>query len=109
MTGGLAYFVVIRTHGDTRAVMPAMVKSVSSLDANVPLTAVASGTDLVEQALESQRSLSLLVTSFALVAIVLSVIGIYGVMAFFVEQNRKDISIRLALGAGANEVLRLVV
>ena len=48
--------------------------------------------------LEQPRSLSLLVGGFAVVALVLSIVGIYGVMAYYVQQHLKDISIRLALG-----------
>jgi ABC-type antimicrobial peptide transport system permease subunit len=50
-----------------------------------------------------------LVGGFALVALVLSVVGIYGVMAYFVQQNRREISIRLALGGSTADVLRRVI
>lgn len=109
MSGGLTRFVAIRTQGDPRAVIPTVRQVVSGLDPDVPLTGIATAHDLVAQSLETPRSLSLLVTTFAVVALVLSVMGIYGVLAFYVEQNRKDISIRLALGGGSAEVLRLVL
>ena len=51
----------------------------------------------------------LLVGGFALVALVLSIVGIYGVMAYYVQQHSKDISIRLALGGSSADVLRLIV
>src|SRR5437764_14599612 len=55
------------------------------------------------------RSLSLLVSAVAAVALLLSVIGIYGVMAYYVQQHAKDIGIRLALGGSRGDLFRLVV
>jgi putative ABC transport system permease protein len=51
----------------------------------------------------------LLVAAFALVALVLSVVGVYGVMGYYVQQHLKDIGIRMALGGSAADVLRLVM
>ena len=51
----------------------------------------------------------MLVGSFALVALILSIVGIYGVMAYYVQQHTRDISIRLALGGSPRHVLRLIV
>ncbi len=65
--------------------------------------------ELVARSLERPRSLSMLVGGFAIVALLLSAIGIYGVMAYYVQQHTKDISIRLALGGSPRDVLRLVV
>src|SRR5262249_7687059 len=65
--------------------------------------------ELVGRSLQRPRSLSLLVGSFAMVALILSIIGIYGAMAYYVQQHLKDISIRLALGSTSSEVLWLVV
>ena len=63
---------------------------------------------LVDQSLARPQSLSLLVTSFAAVALLLSVIGIYGVMGYYVQQHLKEISIRMALGGSQADVARLV-
>jgi ABC-type antimicrobial peptide transport system permease subunit len=63
----------------------------------------------VAQSLERPTSLSILVGSFAIVALILSIVGIYGVMSYYVMDNRREISIRLALGGTAPDVLRLVV
>jgi putative ABC transport system permease protein len=70
---------------------------------------VATIDDLIARSLQGPRSLSLLVGSFAIVALILSVVGIYGVMAYYVQQHSKDISIRLALGGSSADVLRLIV
>ena len=64
---------------------------------------------LVDQSLVRPQSLSLLVTSFAAVALLLSAIGIYGVMGYYVQQHLKEISIRMALGGSRADVARLVI
>jgi predicted permease len=109
LAGGLTRFVVLRTHGDPRIAVPSVRRTIESLDPGAPLTAVATIDDLLAQTLEQPGALSFLVAGFALVALLLSVVGIYGVMAYFVQQNRKDISIRLALGGSAGHIRRLVV
>ena len=63
----------------------------------------------MDQSLVRPQSLSLLVASFAAVALLLSVIGIYGVMGYYVQQHLKEISIRMALGGSRGDVARLVV
>lgn len=65
--------------------------------------------ELVATSLEQPRSLSMLVGTLAAVALLLSIIGIYGVMAYYVQQQLKEISIRLALGATHGNVLSLVL
>jgi ABC-type antimicrobial peptide transport system permease subunit len=64
---------------------------------------------LVDRSLVRPQSLSLLVTSFAIVALMLSAIGIYGVMGYYVQQHLKEISLRMALGGSQADVARLVV
>lgn len=80
-----------------------------SLDPSVPLSDVATIEELVAQSLQRPRSLSALVGAFAGVALLLSLVGIYGVMAYYVRQHARDISIRLALGGQPGDVLRLVL
>ncbi len=105
----LARFLVIRTNADPSTVPPALRLVVRRLDPSATLSNVATMDDLVAQSLERPRSLSLIVAAFALVALVLSVVGISGVMGYYVQQRLKDIGIRLALGGSAADVLRLVM
>lgn len=102
-------YLLLRTDTDPVSVLPAVRHVIRELDASVPFSAVATVEDLVARSLQTPRSLSLLVGGFAVVALVLSLIGIYGVMAYYVQQNAKDIGIRLALGGRPADVLRLVV
>ena len=105
----LARFIVLRTNADPATTVGEARQAVRALDPSAPLSNIATVDELVAQSLERPQSLSLLIAGFAAVALLLSVIGIYGVMAYYVQQHLKDISIRLALGGSAPEVLRLIV
>jgi putative ABC transport system permease protein len=101
--------LVLRTATEPLTVLPAVRQILRELDPSLPLSSVATIDDLVAQSLQRPQSLSLLVAGFAIVALVLSIIGIYGVMAYYVQQHSKDIGIRLALGGSPADVLRLIV
>lgn len=109
LSGSLFRYMVLRTHADPLTVLPSVRQAVRELDPSAPFSNVATIDELVARSLERPQSLSLLVAGFALVALVLSVVGISGVMAYYVQQHVKDISIRLALGGGPADVMRLVV
>ena len=102
-------YLILRTRTDPSAVLPAVRQIVRELDPSLPFSSVATMEELVAQSLQRPRSMSLLVGGFAIVALILSVVGIYGVMAYYVQQHTKDISIRLALGGRPVDVLRLIV
>jgi putative ABC transport system permease protein len=103
-----AYFV-LRTSGDPGALTTEFRQVVRDLDPGLPLSNVATGDDLVAESLTTPRYLSVLVGIFAIAALVLSVVGIYGVMAYFVNQHTRDIGIRLALGGEPSAMRRMVV
>jgi putative ABC transport system permease protein len=90
-------------------VLPAVQQVVRELDPALPFSDAATMDEMVARSLERPRSLSLLVGGFAVVALMLAAIGVYGVMAHYVQQHTKDISIRLALGGSRRDVLRLIV
>jgi putative ABC transport system permease protein len=102
-------YLVIKTHAGPAAVLPAVRQAVRDLDAGLPLTDVATMDDMVGQSLQQPRSLSLLIGSLAGVALLLSTIGIYGVMAYYVQQHTRDIGIRVALGGSRGALFRLIV
>lgn len=109
MSGSLVRYLVLRTGSDRLSVLPAIRQVVRELDPSLPFSSVATIDDLVALSLQRPRSLSLLIGGFAIVALILSFVGIYGVMAHYVQQHSKDISIRMALGGSPGEVLRLIV
>jgi putative ABC transport system permease protein len=109
MAGSFSRYLVVRSDTDAGSMIAAVRQSVRELEPSAPLSEVATIDELVGRSLERPQSLSWLVASFAIVALVLSVVGIYGVMGYYVQQHRKEISIRLALGGSAGDVMRLVV
>ena len=106
MPGG---YIVLRTATDPSSLVPALRRALRELDPGLALTAVATGDTLVSESLSQPRYLSVLVAMFAITALVLSLIGIYGVMAHFVQQHTRDIGIRLALGGEPSRVRRMVI
>jgi len=105
----LSRFLIVRTSIDAARVLPAVRQTLHDLDSSVPLSNAATMEELIDRSLQRPRSLSVLVAAFAAVALLLSLIGIYGVMAYYVQQHAKDISIRLALGGRRLDVLQLIV
>ncbi|PYR57726.1 MAG: hypothetical protein DMF91_18750 [Acidobacteria bacterium] len=106
---GHVRYLVLRTTADPASVLPALRETVRGLDAGLPLSNLATIDELVARSLARPRSLSMLVGALAAVALVLSIVGIYGVMAYYVQQHKKDIGIRLALGGSRSDLFRLVV
>jgi predicted permease len=109
LSGGTGRFVVVRTHGEPLTIATSLQLAVRGLEPSAPLSSVATMTELLDRSLARPQSLSLLVTSFAVVALLLSVIGIYGVMGYYVQERLREIGIRMALGGSQGDVARLVV
>jgi len=102
-------FFVLRTNVDPSSLSQPVRQAVHELDPSLALSNIATGDELVSDSLAKPRYLSVLVGMFAVAALVLSVVGIYGVMAYFVQQHTRDIGIRLALGGKPSDVRRMVV
>jgi putative ABC transport system permease protein len=100
--------VVVRTRGDPAAVTGLITSAVHSMDTQVPLGRVSTMTHLVDQSLSIRRFTRMLLTGFAVVGLLLSGIGLYGLVAYSVAQRTHEIGVRIALGATPSDVLALV-
>ena len=109
MDGGTFRLLIVRSSGDPMSLAPSVQQAVRGLEPAAPLSNVATIAGLVDQSLLRPQSLSMLVASFAGVALLLSIIGIYGVMGHYVQQHLKEISIRMALGGSRGDVAKLVL
>ena len=100
---------VVRTAVEPASLTPAVKREIAALDPALPLSRVATMEEVAARSVNSQRFQMLLLASFAALGLLLAGVGIYGVMSYAVAQGTHEIGIRMALGAQASGVLRLVV
>jgi predicted permease len=102
-------FVVVRTAGDPMALAGPVRGEVRSLDPNVPVANVRPMSEVVTTALATPRLTGFLLGTFAIIALVLAAVGIYGVLAYLVARRTHEIGIRLAIGAERGQVVRMII
>ena len=100
--------VVLRTSGDPTPVTGDARRAIWAVASDVPIYQVAPLTDLVSQSVGSRRFVMVLLTLFGAVALLLTAIGVYGVISYSVAERTREIGIRTALGASRGDIVRAV-
>jgi putative ABC transport system permease protein len=102
-------FLLVRARGDAPSLLPAVRREILALDPEQPVYAISTIEESLRTALFPQRISLVLIGLFAVIALVLAALGVYGVISYGVATRTREIGIRMALGADARSVVRLIV
>jgi putative ABC transport system permease protein len=101
--------VVVRSAGDPSRMLPELKAILKSVGPGVAISGPQTAEDLIAASVAEPRFRTLLLSIFAIVSLALAAVGLYGVVAFSVNQRRSELGLRIALGANPGDVLRLVL
>jgi putative ABC transport system permease protein len=100
---------IVRAPGDPTAITASARAAVASIDAGLPLADVRPMSEIVSAASGQPRFTTLVMSFFAAIAFLLAALGLYGILAYSVEQRVREIGVRIALGADKREIFRLII
>jgi predicted permease len=101
--------IAVRTSGNAQAILPALQDLVLSMDRDIPVADVQLMSDVVAGSMRPERIRSATLASAAILALVLTALGLYGVLATYVAERKREIGIRMAFGASTRHLLNLIV
>ena len=101
--------VVVRTSQPPQTVLPAIRQAVKEMDRNLPMVDTITMEEQISKGLQRERMFATLCSGFGILALVLSVVGLYGVISYRTSQRRGEIGVRLALGARPCDVVSMIV
>jgi len=104
--GGAIY---VKVRGKPESAFAEIRAAVEQVDRQLPVSSLTTYTDQIDRSTWTERALATLVTAFGLIALLLSVVGLYGVMSFVVTERRREIGLRVALGATRTAAVWLIV
>ena len=106
---GLLGYQVARTTSDPEAAAGAIARAIHEVDPTIPVYDVRTLQDRMHASMARQRFSTLMLGAFAIFALILAVVGVYGVMSYLVTQGTHDIGVRLALGAQRSSIVGMVI
>jgi len=101
--------VLVRAVGDKAALTRDVQREIQTVDPNLPVTDMTAMTDLISNGVGDRRFAACLLAAFALVALLLTCVGVYGISSYAIVRREKEIGIRSALGASRSQLVMMIV
>jgi hypothetical protein len=101
--------VTVRTNADPRSVLPILKGILWTLDPDLPMQEITFATDMLDEAIALPRFNAVLLTGFAVAALVLAAVGVYGVVSLSLQHRLHELGVRVALGAARRDIFALML
>jgi ABC-type antimicrobial peptide transport system permease subunit len=101
--------LAVRTSAEPMSLVPSVKREIAAVDPEQAVSNIRTFDEILDEEVMQRRLGATLVSAFALLAVLLASLGIYGILSYFVAQHTPEIGVRLALGASGRDILRLVV